>query len=248
MFNKLRTVAETTRKGYDWYRQNPQTVHNIGKVAYGGANILQREGMAGAFGHSRDIAANFVGNPEVRERAVRIGTEIGGAAVRGALLETGAKKENGKWSVKGVLKSILGLKTGATYVHAAKGAYRGAHVEGAVQWDQHGGALRGAAWDATRDVFAGASGPDRGAGTFNPFTPPAPGQFAPGAYASPPQASSRYEPLYTMPQPGYGRTSATPFDAGYAAANSPFAVPSMNMPRIITSSSTPQGVDTRSHF
>lgn len=262
MFNKLRTAAETVHKGYntarmgvEWYQANEAAVHDVGRVALQGVDAVRAEGSGGMLGRLRQAAGNFLSNPENRERVIHIGTEMGGAAVRGALLETGAKKENGKWSAKGVLKSILGLKTGTTYVRAAKGAYQGARAESVEQWSQHGEALRGAVWGATQEAFNAVPTPSASPNTFNPFAPSTPGQFAPASHTSPFQAPPRYEPMYTIPQPnfapqpGHGRTGATPFDAGYPAANNPFGAPNINTPRTTFSPPpVPRGADTHNYF
>lgn len=188
--------------------------------------LLREDGAGSMMNRASDTGANFFGNPENRERMKRIGVEVGGAAVRSALIETGAQNENGEWSITGILKTIIGLKTGWTSVRAAKGAYRGARTEAAAQWGQHGGTLREAAWGTAQEAFA----PTPLAGEPNPFTSSVTHVHP---FAAVPYAQGYHESVHSaMPNPfatpgsTYKMGDTMPFGANYPVADNSFGAPS----------------------
>ncbi len=128
-FSTFRTTIETAKRGKEFYDANHDVIHGVGRIALTAAGDIRRDGLHST---ARSIEERY-NTPENQERLIRVTREMGSAGLKGAALETGVLDADGKVNKWGAFKALLGLKTGATYVRAAKGAARGVKAEARSQ-------------------------------------------------------------------------------------------------------------------
>lgn len=239
-FNTLRTTLETAKMGKEFYDANHDAIHGMGKMALAVAGEVHRDGFSST---ARSMEQRY-NTPENQERLRHVTREMGGAALKGAALEMGVINSDGKVSKWGAFKALLGLKTGTTYVRAAKGAARGVQTEARSQAYGLGNefmqnaAQYGANYQPAGDSFATtapwAQAPSSSAAP-NPFGPPSPSSFnttpaySNNRYSQPWAAPSQYQPNPFSSSYNYnsGRVAETPpqWASGSPQVGNPFGPP-----------------------
>lgn len=238
-FNKIRSSLNATRDAYntsrdmyeryDQLRQNPR-VRAMGgqamRAAGVGYNTVRRDGTGNMARAGWDAARGVASNPEVQRHAVKIGREMGSAAIRGAILETGVRDKDGKFSIKGAIKAVFGLKTGVTQKNALVGAAKGGRAELRNQGNNWNN-LRNAASDAWQYQPGNTIATSQSSGFNNPFggapsssnfgPPPSYMNTTPSSFGPPPSFNApSYHPGgmpsgFNAPPASYPPAGSNPF-------------------------------------